>query len=297
MSGSAQRSAPQDIPRELAELCAGLYALSKAEQFGIAEAEFTAILLSIRAKYCPGASSEDVAELLQSLRVEELALARACAAGSERAWEVFLTRFRARLYEAAYAIAHDESRGRELADGLYADLYGTNLRDGKRVSKLESYCGRGSLEGWLRTVLAQQHIDRYRAQARLVSLEEQEEAGTQFAAAQPDASPQTDVRLNRAVDAALGEVESEDRFVLASYFLDQRRLAEIGQVLGIHESSVSRRLEKITAKLRKRILHHLASFGMSRRQAEEALEGDVRDLTVDVRASLQHQREESASGP
>ena len=40
-----------------------------------------------------------------------------------------------------------------VADSLYGDLYGTTTRDGQRISKLASYTGRGSLEGWLRTVV------------------------------------------------------------------------------------------------------------------------------------------------
>ena len=68
-------------------------------------------------------------------------------------------------------------------------------------------------------------------------------------------------------------------------------------MLRLHESTISRRLEKITSKLRKRVLHHLQAYGMSRRQAEEALNSDVRELTVDVRSHLEEQREKHAAGP
>ncbi len=110
-------------------------------------------------------------ELYASLRVEDLALARACAAGNERAWERFLIRYREKLYDIAGYITKESSSARELADSLYADLYGMSAREGQRVSKLASYTGRGSLEGWLRTVMAQEHVNRYRKQRRLVSLD------------------------------------------------------------------------------------------------------------------------------
>ena len=288
------------LPLELRPLCSELYARSQAEQYGISSAEFETVLSSIAARYGAGANVGGMADLLRALQVEDLALAQACAAGHERAWEVFLTRFRAKLYEAAYGIARDEARGRELADGLYADLYGTNLREGQRVSKLSSYSGRGSLLGWLRMVLAQEWVNRYRAQSRLVGLEEQEEAGAQFAAVITSPTVSSDSRTNAAVDAALAELESEDRFVLASYFLDGRKLSEIGRMLGVHESSISRRIDKITSRLRKRVIHHLEANGMSRRQAQEALETDVRDLTVNVRARLREPAsagEQNAAGP
>ena len=55
---------------------------------------------------------------------------------------------------------------------------------------------------------------------------------------------------------------------------------------GVHESTISRRLNRATAALRKRIVRGLRQRGMSARAAEEALEADVRDLALDVRGSL-----------
>ena len=75
--------------------------------------------------------------LFLSLRIDELALARACAAGKNSAWEIFLTRYREKLYLSALRIAREDSAAREFADTLYADLYGTKTREGQRVSKLE----------------------------------------------------------------------------------------------------------------------------------------------------------------
>ncbi len=100
----------------------------------------------------------------------ELVLARACARGNAIAWSAFCTLYRDKLYAAATAMTHDEARGRELADSLYAELYGTRTSlDGSRVSKLDSYAGRGSLEGWLKTILAQQFVNRLRSERKLVS--------------------------------------------------------------------------------------------------------------------------------
>ena len=87
---------------------------------------------------------------------------------------------------------------------IYADLYGTNTRDGQRVSKLASYTGRGSLEGWLRTVLSQEYVNRYRRTKRLVSLDEESEEGVQFRAPDPEPlPPAADQRLAQATDEAL----------------------------------------------------------------------------------------------
>lgn len=267
----------------VAELCRK----SQCEHYGISAQSFAAILEEIRLRYIPETGPAGTGAFLESLRVEELAIARGCAAGNERAWEVFLTRYRARLYEIAGYIAKESSAARDLADCLYADLYGTGLREGQRVSKLNSYTGRGSLEGWLRTVMAQEYVNRYRRQRRLVSLDEESEEGVQFPAAEPEPPPAVDARLEAATDEALAALPAEDRFVLASYYLDQRTLAEIARMLRVHESTISRKLDKLAKLLRKNILASLSRRGMSRRQAQEALDIDVRDLQLNIRRHLQ----------
>ena len=290
-AGSAAPGVEPELPVAAAtveRLATELFERSGGEKLGLCLEAFARILGEVAQKYLsPGAGETEAQELLQSLRVEELALARACAAGNERAWELFLTRYREKLYGAACGIVREDATAHELADSLYADLFGTGTREGQRVSKLNSYMGRGSLEGWLRTVLAQEYVNRYRSGRRTVSLDEQSEAGTQFAAADPEPPQVLDPRLETATDEALGALTAEDRFILASYFLDGRTLAEIARMLGVHESTISRKLDKTVKSVRKRIREGLIARGMSRRQAEEALEANVRDLAVNVRARLQ----------
>jgi RNA polymerase sigma-70 factor (ECF subfamily) len=265
-----------------------LYRESEAAKYGLSEADFVGILAEVACQYLPAGTPADEADLFcRSLRLEELALARACAAGSETGWEVFLTRYRARLYEMALAIAREETLARELADSVYAELYGVSTRAGHRVSKLSYYTGRGSLEGWLRTVLARDFVDRCRSLKRTVSLEEREEAGERLASGPAPAAAVFDPRLERATDEALAALGSEERFVLAAYFLDGRTFAQIGQILQAHESTVSRRVGRLTVKLRKTVIGNLRKQGLDRRAAEEALSAaDVRDMGVDVRGRL-----------
>jgi len=266
-------------------MLAELHAKAGCERIGLTRDSFCVILCEVGTK-CGASSEDEVRNFFLSLRVDELALARACAAGVNAAWEVFLTKFREKLHLSALRIAREDSAARELADTLYADLYGTTTRGGQRVSKLASYTGRGSLEGWLRTVLAQEYVNRYRRTKRLVSLDEESEEGAQFSAPPTEAIAPADSRLARATDDVLAELPAEDRMVLSAYYLDGRTLAEIARMLGVHESTISRKLVKLAKSLRKQLIATLTKGGMSRRQAEEALEVDVRDLQVDIRRSL-----------
>ena len=112
------------------------------------------------------ATRRQQAEFFRGLRLDDLVLARACAAGNERAWEHFIAQHRQPLIRAAIAITGSETLGRDLADQLYAELFGLNMREGERRCPLLSYRGRGSLMGWLRTTLAQRHVDHHRRSRR-----------------------------------------------------------------------------------------------------------------------------------
>jgi len=268
------------------DVAADLYSRSGAAAYGLSAAQFALILDEIQRKYIPKASTHEKSEFCSGLRLEELALARGCAEGNERAWEHFISHYRQKLHGMALRLTREAAQAAELADSLFADLYGLNARDGVRNSKFVFYTGRGSLEGWLRTVIAQEFVNRYRKQKRAVSLEEQTEEGVQFVADVPTPVCVSDPRLEAATDEALAELSAEDRFTLASYYLDGRTLAEIARALCLHESSISRRLDRLSDALRKRILAGLRDRGMSHAQAAEALETDVRDIALDLRSRL-----------
>jgi RNA polymerase sigma-70 factor (ECF subfamily) len=139
--------------------------------------------------------------------------------------------------------------------------------------------------------MVQEFVNRYRKTKRLVSLEEETEGGVQFVSGESFSSPPpADGRLDQATDEALSRLASDDRLILAAYYLDNRTLTEIGRLVGVHESTISRRLEKLLKTLRKQVLAGLQARGMNRGQAEETLEADVRYLSMDVRRKLQENR-------
>jgi RNA polymerase sigma-70 factor, ECF subfamily len=271
------------------------YAESGAGRFGIDAAGLATLLTEVMKQREPSAQPADVQSALSSLRLEELVLARACMAAHDAAWEIFLTRYRSAMYEAAYKVAHDEATARALADSIYAELYGVGQRGESHTSKLYYYLGRGSLAGWLRTVVAQEYVNQYRRTRRETSLEKAIEDGTQFPAVEPADTPPVDARVTAATASELAALDAQDRFLLAAYYLDRRTLAEIAKLLRVHESTISRKLERAATGLRKRIRKRLIAAGMSARQADEAMQDvDVRDLPVNVRKTLGQATQEAS---
>ena len=268
-----------------------LWRTAEAESVGLERAEFGRILQALGTRHNFGladgstASRETQAAYFRGLKLADLALARACAAGGERAWERFVALHRQPLVRAAIAITRSESLGRELADQIYGELFGLTERDGERKCPLESYGGRGSLMGWLRTVLAQRYVDHLRKSKREEPLEE-------FDAAAPDVEQGVPVegmtQLETAIEAAIGSCDGEERLILAAYYLDGRTLLEIARVLKVHEATVSRKLKRVCEELRKRVVKDMQGKGLSRRAAEEALGADPRDLDVNLKKLLQY---------
>jgi RNA polymerase sigma-70 factor, ECF subfamily len=267
-----------------------LWLTSKAEAVQLTRSEFAAKLTTLGSKHNHGLPSgtvpttADVASFFRALHLPDLALAQACALGRDAAWQQFFNLHRAPLTQAAIAITGFVTAGHDLADSLHAQLFGLSERDGQRRSPLDSYSGRGSLMGWLRTTLAQRHVDNYRRTHRETRLDAQDPP----APATPDTpSPVTTQILQVAIENTLQTLSPEDRFLLSSYFLDQHTLHEIAKLLQVHEATVSRKLKRLTTDLRKRLLKSLQTAGLSKRGAEEALGTDPRDITINMRSLLQ----------
>jgi RNA polymerase sigma-70 factor (ECF subfamily) len=287
VTDSLQLETVAPVPAPEAQLANELYATSGAAQLGWELDEFTSMLAAAATRRPEDA---DTVSYLHGLHLRELALAQACALGYEPAWKLFIDTYREPLKQAATAISKSLSIGEELADSLYAELFGLKDHDGHRRSPLASYSGRGSLMGWLRTTLAKRYVDRFRRTQRDAPVED-----GQFAAAgetAPQVNDATRLSLEATIHSTLHKLEPEDRFLLASYFLDGRTLLEIARLLHVHEATVSRRLKRLTHSVRKRLLRELQRRGLKRAAAEEALGIDPRDLNLDLRKILQ-----TATGP
>lgn len=194
--------------------------------------------------------------------------------GDAAAWEELLLRHRAAVFGFALRVAREPSVAEEIASTVWADLYGGS------VSKLAHYSGKGSFEGWLRALVAQTYVTRYRKERRFVPLDNDERSSE-------CSIESADPRLEKALDRALADLSAEQRLVLAAHFLDGRTFAEIGRMMGAHESSISRQCRKSLDLVRKRTAHHLRATGMSFAEAREAMGADVRGISLDVRRRLQ----------
>ena len=264
-------------------------------------------------------------EYFQTLHSKDLALACACAEGSEPAWEEFVSEYGSYLRRAAAAIlrcAASDPAASELADSLFTDLYGLHKNALEEIStpKIHSlfryFHGRSSLKTWLRAILAQRHIDQIRSRRRFDSLDEQPADGNSRRASEPAtaalaADPHRGEYLekfNEALAGALRALDPRDRTRLQLYYADERTLAEIGREIGEHESSVSRNLERVRKELRATVEGLLragkasanggpTSPGMDDAQVALCIQYAAEDAAIDLDQLLEAQRFQNGPRP
>jgi RNA polymerase sigma factor (sigma-70 family) len=192
----------------------------------------------------------------------DLELARLCASGDDQAWERFIREYRPLLYRAADAL--DRSGGaRELADSLYAELYGVKAAGRGRQSLFAYFHGRSSLATWLRAVLAQRYVDRLRVQRKLRPLPDEDVEAHETEPTDPDRSRYLAL-LQRALSCAIARLAGRDRLRLGCYYVQELTLAETGRALNEHEATVSRQLARTRRSIRDDVERQLRDeHGMS----------------------------------
>jgi RNA polymerase sigma factor (sigma-70 family) len=287
---------PSSLLAACQSLVASLYSQSGAARWGLSQSQFVCGLeRSLRKRFQDGTPSGDrLEECLLTLHIEDLALTTACIEGSETAWEYFVQEYRGYLRAAAGAITKASRYGanpQELADSLFSDLFG--LIDGKRGERslFRYFHGRSSLKTWLRTVLAQRHVDTIRSQRRMESLDAADGEKPQFPPERVQHQPLQDPHRSHylscfatALQHCLKLLHPSDRERLELYYAQQMKLAEIGRQLGEHESSVSRNLERIRQELRALAEQHLRdAFSLSDAEIQQCFEYAAEDVPIDFR--------------
>ena len=257
-----------------------LHAKAEAARWGLSPDAFSAALeRSAQRAFDTRPDAAQLERYFATLHLADLALACACAEGSETAWDHVIREYRPGLYRAADAL--DASGGaRDLAESLYAELFGLTERDGERRSHFRYFHGRSSLATWLRAVLSQRAVDRMRSQRRLDPLPD-DDSTTAIRAVAANADPKRSYFLaimGRAVIAAVAALAPRDRLRLTCYYAEDLTLAQIGRTLGEHEATVSRHLTRTRRVVRTAVEHELATRErMSEAEIAECFESVLED--------------------
>ncbi|HEX6124613.1 MAG TPA: hypothetical protein VFZ23_04505 [Pyrinomonadaceae bacterium] len=297
---------------------------SNAPNFGVAPDAFKASINNALLKFLSAspetATDDEVTEFLEQLQVDDLFMALGCANGNERAWWEFHQQHRSYLERVARHLAKTDIDAQEVIDCVYVELYGTRVVDGARVSKFATYSGRGSLRGWLRTVIWHSLVDQHRASHDEVSLDEMTEtigeasAHANFAArpVSGESKMVEDIARDRyrqatvsSIDLAFSMLDDHERLLLLYYHVEQLKLREIARLVEnetsvlrgwfqrkvqsreknpggrIHESTIMRWLDKCYSKVLQHFKTELKStHGLSAEEIQICLDLATQDLTA-----------------
>jgi RNA polymerase sigma-70 factor (ECF subfamily) len=288
---------PADFIAEFGEIAARLYARSGASRWNVSEASFREALaraVERRIGACPDPHRREAATaFLETLHVEDLALALGCRAGDEAAWSEFDAKFRRVIEKTARAITRDSQRAGEIVNSLYGDLYGLAGGNGPRRSPLDHYHGRSALAAWLRVVIARREAQAWRVAYRSHGDGNLEcaLASAKHAAPEPEDPdrPRYLEMIASAMKTSLDSLAARDRLRLSYYYVQELTLAETGTLMGEHESTVSRNLARTRTEIRTRVEDTLRKeFALSDDQIGRCFEYATGDWPFDLARTLAH---------
>lgn len=295
-----------------------------APNYGISLEDFSVALRVTVDKYLvdqnshAAPSADQIRQFLGELQVSDLYLALACARGNEHAWWEFDQSYRPYIERIARHLASAETDAEEVLDFVYVELYGTRVVGEVRQSKFATYSGRGTLRGWLRTVVWHAVVDMHRARHDEISIDDWSESGGEThdrpgwrAEARGGEGAMLDRiardRFQAATIAALDEsfstLDDHEKLLLLYYHVENLKLREIARLVEepasplrrwfqrqskqrvttpgsrIHESTVMRWLEKVYGKILERFRAQLRDKdGLTEEEVELCVEMATEDL-------------------
>ncbi len=289
-----QTTQQSDLPKETELVIQEIFnrCLENAPNFGVRFDCFKESLQKTARKFLLDSpepvSTEELCDFLRQIQADDLFMALACSNGNERAWWEFDQTHRIYLERVARHLASTDLDAHEVVDTVYVELYGTRVVDGARVSKFATYSGRGSLRGWLRTVIWHSLVDLHRASHDDLSLEVLTETVGEglmqmsFAEEAPGGEDEIIEKITRdryrkatvsAIETAFGSLDIHEKLLLLYYHVESMKLRQIARLVEaensplrgwfqrksptreknpesrIHESTIMRWLEKSYAKV------------------------------------------------
>lgn len=260
-------------------------------------------IYSIIRKYLgPSPSKNAVITFVKGLHGGDLYLATACARhglggdAAERkdfpegqasvAWKAFENTYKTYIHSLARFFHRSGFIADDLADSILADLF---LPERSGASRIASYSGRSSLSTWLRVVVCNRAVNALRSNNHVAQTRElQREIPDQPSLATVESTLRArryGPALEDAFAVACRTLTPRQRLILLWRYEQGLQLGQIGRLLGIHQSNVTRQLERMQSHLRKEVIRILSSkHGLSRSAIQECLndivENPVHSLSI-----------------
>ncbi|MEZ7966675.1 MAG: RNA polymerase sigma factor [Flavobacteriales bacterium] len=179
---------------------------------------------------------------MSSEKSEFIELARLCASGDRKAQERLYRLFYGRMLPVCMRYAKDSELAKDLLQDAFIKVF----------SKIKSYDGVGSLEGWIRRIVVNNAIDEFRKKKNDFFLMESIE---NFSETEEEEDDDKEVKLKASqVIEALQELTPAYRAVFNMFVFEEMTHAEIAEKVGISVGTSKSNLSKAKRNLKNILL-------------------------------------------
>jgi len=179
---------------------------------------------------------------MSSEKSEFIELARLCASGDRKAQERLYRLFYGRMLPVCLRYAKDSELAKDLLQDAFIKVF----------SKIKSYNGVGSLEGWIRRIVVNNAIDEFRKKKNDFFLMESIE---NFSETEEEEDDEKEVKLKASqVIEALQELTPAYRAVFNMFVFEEMTHAEIAEKVGISVGTSKSNLSKAKRNLKNILL-------------------------------------------
>lgn len=218
-------------------------------------------------------SEESLIAFVRLLHTNDLLLALSCAMGTDAGWQRFYTVYRRYLSDLSRHLLGRSPDLAEFGETIWIDLF---LLDKSGQSRIASYDGRSSLATWLRVIVSNRVInERQRRSLSIGNIDAIPEP------ADPRAHGDVEARVVReryrtmiiwAFKRSLSDMSDREALIVLMRYDQGLQLGEIARLFSVHQSTITRQLERMIERLRGEVRELLASqYGLNSAQVDECL--------------------------
>lgn len=227
---------------------------------GISPERYANHLLSVTEKHLGSSATESSAsEFISGLHTSDLYLSVACAKPTNAAWKRFNFMYRSFIAKVTGSACSTVDSARTIAESISGDIF---LPDASGRSRIGSYEGRSSLATWLSAVINHAAVKEQNRCNRLQQLEDLYDLVDCAEHRSIEGALRADRYASLVLDsfAVAGKsLNDKERRILVLRYKDGLQGYQIAAILGIHPSTVARRLHHIYDKLRGKTVSTLES--------------------------------------
>jgi RNA polymerase sigma-70 factor len=255
--------------------------------------DFKTRLIGIVTKHVgPDHESAAAINFLKTLHTSDLYLGLACARGAEAAWERLTRVYGTYIKSLATFATVGHTAATEVANNVLVDLF---LPGPSGQSRIASYEGRSSLATWLRVVVSHHATNERQRFCNSMGGISVPDLADEGAPSRMDASLRA-LRYERIIGDSLQcsfeSLTNRERLILLLRYDEGLHLGQIARLLGVHQSTITRQLERACKRLREEVIGTLSKkHKLDRIAISECEEDLLENPTYSVLALLKRGHE------